>query len=171
MDIIREIQIAQIDMNKAFEQLIQKVQQYEKEEGSKVHIIDKRAKDYESIYKLTSGTAIFKGKKPTGVFLKQGVRSEAGTWKKVFELILKDCVSDSAKYVDLRNLCGKIRGRERLILSDVPGNMRSPLKIAEGLFIESHYDTGSLLYILTNRILDPIGYDYTNIEIAIRNNL
>lgn len=170
MDIIREIQIAQMDVNIVFEQLMKKIQQYEKTTGTKVHTIDEIVEEYESVYPLTSNTAVFKGKKPTGVFLKKGIRSNVGTWKKVFELILKDCASNSAKRVSLLNLRGKVSGRERVFLSDRPDNMRSPLKIVDDLFVESHYDTESLLRILTNRLLKPVGYDYTNIEIAIRNS-
>ena len=37
-----------------------------------------------------------------------------------------------------------------------PGKMRSPVKIGEALFVETHYDTETLLRILTTRILDEV---------------
>jgi len=170
MDIIREIQIARMEVDKIFEQLDKKIQQYD--EGNKLEnsISNNRNDSYESYYYLTSNTAIFKGKKPTGLFLNGKDRIEIGTWKKIFEVILEDCISHTAKHVDLLNLRGKISGRDRLLLSDRPDGMRTPLKITEKLFVESHYDTESLLRILTTRLLDPVGYDYSNIRIAIRND-
>ena len=46
--------------------------------------------------------------------------------------------------------------------------MRSPLQIEENLFMETHYDTETLLNILTTRILSPIGYDYSAISVTVR---
>ena len=46
--------------------------------------------------------------------------------------------------------------------------MRSPVKIGEALFVETHYDTETLLRILTTRILDEVGYDCGKIQIAVR---
>ena len=48
--------------------------------------------------------------------------------------------------------------------------MRSPLKIEDNLYVETHYDTETLLKILTTRILDVIGYDYRDITITVRND-
>ena len=46
--------------------------------------------------------------------------------------------------------------------------MRSPVQIDEALYVETHYDTETLLRILTTRILDEVGYDYSKIKIAVR---
>ena len=35
--------------------------------------------------------------------------------------------------------------------------------------MEAHYDTESLLRIMKVRILDTVGYDYSGIQVAIRN--
>ena len=48
------------------------------------------------------------------------------------------------------------------------GKMRSPIKIDEALYVETHYDTETLLRILTTRILDEVGYDYSKIRIAVK---
>lgn len=170
MDLVNEIEIAQVNINNILSELIKKAQKYEKSLEESNYQIDKIVVSYETTYPLTSNTSIFKGKKPTGVFFKNGIRHDIGTWKKVFELILKDCVSDKEKRDILLNLRGKISGRERVLLSSTSISMRRPLEIDKNLFVESHYDTESLLRILTTRILEPVGYDYSNIKIAIRNN-
>ena len=46
--------------------------------------------------------------------------------------------------------------------------MHSPVKIDEALYVETHYDAETLLRILTTRILDAVGYDYSDIRIAIK---
>ena len=170
MNLLQEIRNAQMDINNILEELMQKMQSYEKDFERGNSQVNKVIISYETTYPLTTSTAIFKGKKPTGVFLRNEVRHDVGTWKKVFELILKDCVSDKEKRDILLDLRGKISGRERVFLSHTSDNMRSPLKIDENLFVESHYDTESLLRILIIHLLEPAGYDYSNIKVAIRNN-
>lgn len=43
-----------------------------------------------------------------------------------------------------------------------------PAAHRRGLFLETHYDTETLLNILMNRILRPIGYDYSAIRVTVR---
>lgn len=126
-------------------------------------------REYESIYPLTAATGIFKGKKPTGVRFPDGTRIDVPTWKKVVEVILQRCNNVPAKHKELKNLCGKVSGRERVFLASQPDNMRSPIEVDDNIYVETHYDTETLLRILTTRILEPIQYDYTGITIAIRN--
>lgn len=127
-----------------------------------------QARNYESIYPLDVGTGIYKGKRPTGVIFSGGVRVESPTWKRVAEEILKDCCKDPMRCQSLMNLRGKILGRNRVLLGSETGNMRSPVKIAEALYMETHYDAETLLRILTTRILDEVGYDYSKIQIAVK---
>ncbi len=54
------------------------------------------------------------------------------------------------------------------MLGSETGKMRSPVKIKEALFVETHYDAETLLRILTTRILDEVDYDYSNIQIAVK---
>ena len=68
--------------------------------------------------------------------------------------------------MDLR---GKVSGRNRVLLGKSAENMRSPVKIDDELYVETHYDTETLLRILTTRILDPVQYDYSRITITVRN--
>ena len=84
------------------------------------------------------------------------------------EEILKDCCKDLAKHQMLMDLRGKILGRNRVLLGSETGKMRSPVKIDEALFVETHYDAETLLRILTTRILDEVGYDYSKIQIAVK---
>ena len=82
---------------------------------------------------------------------------------------MKRCNADSEKHVSLMNLRGKISGRERVILAKERDKMRSPLKISENLYIETHYDTETLLRTLMTRILDVVDYDYSYIKVAVKN--
>ncbi|MBC8538568.1 hypothetical protein H8693_06435 [Christensenellaceae bacterium NSJ-63] len=125
---------------------------------------------YESIFKLSSNPAIFKGTKPTGVCFADGRRINAGTWKMVYKAILEDCNKDVEKHVELMNLRGKILGKTRVLLSQDGASMTSPIQLDRNLFVESHYDTEMLLRILMTRILDPVRYDYSQITVAIRND-
>ena len=47
--------------------------------------------------------------------------------------------------------------------------MRSPMLLGENLYLETHYDTETLLNILMIRILRPIGYDFSSILVTVRN--
>jgi hypothetical protein len=125
---------------------------------------------YESIYPLAINPGIFKGKKPTGVLFGENGRVDVGTWKTVCSEILHRCNADPEKHVALMNLRGKISGRERIFLAKETEGMRSPLKLSENLYVETHYDTETLLRIMTTRILDAVGYDYSGISVAIRNS-
>lgn len=129
---------------------------------------DHPAREYESIFPLNAGTGIYKGKRPTAVIFPDNKRKECPTWKRVMEEILQDCCEDSKKHQMLMDLRGKILGRNRVLLGSEAGKMRSPVKIKEALFVETHYDAETLLRVLTTRILDEVGYDYSKIRIAVR---
>ncbi len=85
------------------------------------------------------------------------------------EVILVRCSREDPSRRLMLDLRGKISGRNRVLLADKPDKMRSPLKIADELYVETHYDTETLLRIMTTRILDAVHYDYSNITIAVRN--
>ena len=84
------------------------------------------------------------------------------------EETLKDCCKNLERHQMLMDLRGKILGRNRVLLGSETGKMRSPVKIDEALFVETHYDAETLLRILTTRILDEVGYDYSKIQIAVK---
>ena len=68
----------------------------------------------------------------------------------------------------LQAQAGRVSGKKRALLASSDEGMRSPLPIGGGLFLETHYDTETLLNILMNRILRPIGYDYSAIRVTVR---
>lgn len=154
------------EINVTFDSMIQELRERPDENtGTAAEV-----REYESLYPLTAATGIFKGKKPTGVLFPDGTRKDVPTWKKVVEVILQRCNEGSENHRALMELRGKVSGRDRVFLGAKGENMRSPLKIDKDLYIETHYDTETLLRILTTRILEAIQYDYSGITITIRNN-
>ena len=73
--------------------------------------------------------------------------------------------SDCTYLMELR---GKVMGRQRTILAASPEKMHAPLEIDKELYMESYYDTASLLYVLKNRVLDEVGYNYSGIRVQLR---
>ena len=163
LQVLREELIREID--EKIEQMVKKLQNENQPTSENKRV---QAEEYESIYPLNVGTGIYKGKRPTGVIFGDGTRKESPTWKKVMEEILKDCCKDTAKHQALMNLRGKILGRNRVLLGSETGKMRSPVKIDEALYVETHYDAETLLRILTTRMLDEVDYDYSKIQIAVK---
>ena len=71
-------------------------------------------------------------------------------------------------HTHLMELRGKVLGRQRAILAASPEKMHAPLEIDKDLYMESYYDTGTLLYVLKNRVLDEVGYNYSSIHVRLR---
>lgn len=113
-------------------------------------------------------SAIFKGKKPIALVFPDGAEVAVPTWKKAAAAIMRDCNDDPRMHESLLYLCGKVSGKLRVILDRTPERMDVPLKIDEGLYLESKYDTESLLTVLTKRVLDVVGYDYHGIMVKYR---
>lgn len=125
------------------------------------------SRPYEARFPLTVGTRTFKGKKPTAVTFENGESASVMTWKQLVEAVLKDCIKEPRYKNALLALRGRVAGKTRVILSEIPENMRSPLKIDEKLYMETHYDTETLLNVLISRVLGPIGYDCSKITVTI----
>ena len=121
----------------------------------------------EYAYPFTADTNIFIGKKPTAVLFGEE-RVEANNWRKVFAAIIARCSADAQCHENLMYLRDKVAGRDRILLSHSPDNMRRPLKIDEDMYAEVCYGTATLLYILRDRILAPAHFDYSNISIVIK---
>lgn len=62
---------------------------------------------------------------------------------------------------------GKVMGRQRMILGASPQGMNVPMEIMPGLYMEGKFDTESLIYALTKRVFEPIGYGYGEILIQL----
>ena len=70
-------------------------------------------------------------------------------------------------YDRLHRLCDKVNGRDRVLLSESPDGMNSPICFADGMYLESKFDTETLLRVLTKSIFDPIGSAYSGIRLKV----
>lgn len=168
MDIIKELEAMRKRMiqeiNTEFDLLIERAVS----EGLTM-VVPSSGEAYESVYPLAAGSRIFKGTKPTSVIFQDGTQVYVSTWKQVVAAIMADCLKSNENRSRLFALSNSISGRKRRLLARHDTDMRSPLKLCENLYMESHYDTETLLNVLTNRILDAIRYDYSSIQVSIRN--
>jgi len=121
----------------------------------------------EYAYPFTVNTNIFIGEKPVAVLFGEE-RTEANNWRKVYAAIMSRCNADAKCHDNLMYLRDKIAGRDRILLSGSPDNMRRPLKIDEDMYAEVSYGTATLLYILRDRILTPAHFDYSEVSIIIK---
>lgn len=62
-------------------------------------------------------------------------------------------------------LSGKVAGRQRIILGKSAEEMNVPLKIDEEIYFEGKFDTEALLTMMFKKVLEPVGYDYSQIII------
>lgn len=108
---------------------------------------------------LSSAASRCKGTRPVAVVLPGGEKVVTSTWKNVAAAILKDCDADPQCHAKLMELRGRVPGKVRQLLSGTPDGMGSPLKINDGLYLESKFDTQALLDNLTQKILRRVGYD------------
>ena len=120
----------------------------------------------ERIYSLYTPPHYFVGTKPTAVIFGEE-RVDVKSWREVAYVVLKRCNEEhSERLMYLRN---KVAGKVRVIFADNPDNMRRPLKIADEMYMETHYGSQTLMYILVDLILKYTGFDYSNIKIIIKN--
>ena len=162
-NIIKEIRKKQNELivmvNSTFDEIVKKVSLLDES-------VVREDNEYEVINPITNISG-FKGKKVIAIIL-DGRRITTRTWKTVVETILTNAIQDEIKKKKLENLCDRLLGRTRTRLSTVPENMRSPLKIDEKIYVETHYDTETLMNLLL-QILNEISYDYSNVKIVIKN--
>ena len=123
---------------------------------------------YETPYPFTEEPAVFKGKKPTAIMFSDGTMVNVSTWKGIAQAVLQRCNQDVRCHDLLMELRDRVAGRNRYLLSSSGEGMRSPLKIDEDLYMETHYSAETLLYTLKTRILDAVGYDYRGISVCVR---
>lgn len=115
---------------------------------------------------LTLPASSFKGTKPASVCLPGGEQVPCKTWREAATIILRDC--DQGMHDRLLALSGKVAGRSRVILGDTAVGMRRPIKICDGIYFESYFDTEYLLKMMTENVLKQVGYDYRSIQVQIR---
>ena len=121
----------------------------------------------EYAYPFTADTNIFIGMKPVAVLFGEE-RVGTDNWRKVYAAIMAKCNAETQCHKNLMYLRDKVMGRDRTLLSHSPDGMRRPLKISEDMYAEVCYGTGTLLYILRDRILAPARFDYSGISIVIK---
>jgi hypothetical protein len=120
----------------------------------------------EYTYPLNTDTHIFVGKKPAAVLFGEE-RTDVKTWRGVCEVILTRCNQNAEHHETLMYLRNKAAGKCRVFISDKPDGMKRPLKIDEDIFCETHYGSATLMHILINRILAPVGFDCYGINLAL----
>lgn len=118
--------------------------------------------------RLSTNAGHFKGKKPKAVLFPDSRKIDVRTWKEVVFILLTDCVSDPNRMQYLLKLRGRVFGKQRVILADTPQRMSQPMQICDRLWMETKYDTETLLKVLMFRIFDVVGYDYGGIRIILR---
>lgn len=111
---------------------------------------------------------LFRGEKPELLTFPDGQTIPTPTWKSVAWAVLKACNDKPEMHQRLMNIRGSVAGRTRFILSDSPSEMNVPLKIDEELYFEGKFDSEYLMKMLTKRVLDRIGYDYSGIVVTLR---
>jgi len=118
-------------------------------------------------FPLFVSPALFKGMKPVSLTFPDGRELAVSKWRDLAVALLQDCNADEICHENLHNMCGKVYGRNRIILGHDPSVMDVPLKVDEDIYFEGKFDTESLLKVLTERVLRPAGYDYRFITITV----
>ena len=123
----------------------------------------------ETVLPLSAMAAYFKGKKPVAILYPDGMEAPVSTWKKAAVQLLRHCAEDEQMRGRLEEIRGKVFGRNRLLFGDSGYGMDVPLEFCPDMFLESKFDTETLLKVITKRIVDPIGYDYSGIRLKVEN--
>lgn len=124
------------------------------------------SKMYESVYAINEKIA-WKGKKPLAVIVKN-VRIITPTWKCAIETILKQILKEEVMRKRIFNLRDKLLGTKRKKLATEIDGMHSPVKLDEGLYIETNYGANILMNLLLE-ILNEISYDCNKVKIVLKN--
>ena len=122
-------------------------------------------KEDERVLTLAAMPSAFKGKKPVSLILPDGAEVNTSSWKKAVTAILQDCNSDPRRHRWMLELRDRVFGNFRPLIAKTPEGMAAPLKIDEGLYWESKFDTEALLRNLTDKLLCKVGYDYQGVVI------
>lgn len=117
---------------------------------------------------LTAPPSVFRGEKPATVMFADGTTVSTPTWKSVAAAVLNNCNSDPQMHERLMQIRGSIAGRYRIILGDDPFQMQVPVKIDDDLYFEGKFDTEYLMRMMTEKIFNRIGYDYSGIVVTLR---
>lgn len=154
--ILKQLQNSLLEMDECIRQLMARIPNEESTQGS--YVMERS---------LSVTPTCFKGKKPLAILYPDGTEVEVHTWKQVASQLMRGCAEDELMAARLEDLSGKVFGRDRIILGKTGEGMDVPLKIKDNIYLEAKFDTESLLKVITNRIFDPIGYDYQDIRLQV----
>lgn len=107
----------------------------------------------------------FKGLRPSAIIYSNGRKETVRTWRDAVEKLLKDC--DAKMHDRLSAIVEDMQGRTRPIMAHTAEELKNPMRIGEGIYMESRYDTESLIHIMTKRIFNALDYEYSEIKIRI----
>lgn len=116
---------------------------------------------------LFSNASVFKGRKPINVIFEDGTICDTPTWKLVAKALLDRCYSNPNTRKRLYEMCGLIRGKNRLLLSHDCTEMNVPIAVADDMFFETKFDAETLMNVLVKRILIPAGFDGNGTAIKV----
>ena len=122
--------------------------------------------EHEYTYPLSVPTYLFVGRKPAAVTFGEE-RIDVKSWREVYTVILTRCNQDPKHHETLMYLRDKVAGKRRVFLSAKPNGMTRPVKIDEELYAESHYGSATLIHILRERMLAPVGFDFSDIKVTL----
>ena len=109
----------------------------------------------------------FKGLKPSRLLFPDGSVVTVQNWRQAILEILRECNKDPIRHDRMMRLCDLVAGRLRPLLSGSPKGMNVPVMIDEGLYLEGKLDTEYLIKTVRDQILNPAGYDYDKIGLAV----
>ena len=115
---------------------------------------------------FSSDPSLFKSEKPKEVIFGDGTIAYVNSWRKAVKAVLKDC--SKHKHNELSALCDRVEGNRRKILASSPEGMNAPIMADVGIFFEGFFSTDTLLKVLREKVLDIVGYDYSEIRIRLR---
>jgi len=120
----------------------------------------------EYIVPLNLSPRFFVGKKPIALII-EDERVSVKSWREVLGMILKRCCQDPTYHNRLMELRGRVAGNFRIFLSSSPNGMSKAVQIDDELYIEAHHGAEAMMRMLVEKLLTPIGYDYSNIKIGL----
>lgn len=86
------------------------------------------------------------------------------SWKRAFAAVLDICNRQEHYHEALLSMRSEVVGRGRKVIADSPGGMLSPLKVDDGLYVETNFSTEALFKMLRDRILYRIDFDGSGIS-------
>ena len=123
--------------------------------------------DGDQLLPLAAEPARFKGLKPSLLLFPDGRTVTVQNWRRAILEILWDCNKDAVQHDRMMQLRERVPGRLRSLLSKSPEGMSVPLMIDEDLYLEGKLDTEYLIKTVRDQIMDPVGYDYDRVGVAV----